>query len=68
MRRSQTFYEDLKKDAKGEARLKESRGGGTSTSDEGAYQLIMRDKERLLSLDTKLKFIFSGRSNSIFIG
>ncbi len=44
------------------------KGGWTDTADndqpnrdnaERAYNLIMRDKERLLSLDTPLKFIFS---------
>ncbi len=39
--------------------FKESRGEGTTAADEGAYALIMRDKERLLSFDSKLKFIFS---------
>ena len=38
---------------------KESRGEGTTKADESAYQLIMRDKEKLLSFDSKLKFIFS---------
>ncbi len=32
---------------------------GNRDSAERAYNLIMRDKERLLSFDTKLKFIFS---------
>lgn len=32
---------------------------GTSTDDEDAYSLIMKDKEKLLSFDSKLKFIFS---------
>lgn len=32
---------------------------GKTKSDEDAYGLIMRDKERLLSFDTKLRFIFS---------
>ncbi|MDF1543232.1 MAG: DEAD/DEAH box helicase family protein [Anaerosomatales bacterium] len=53
------FAVDKKKDAAGQERLKESRGEGTTAADEGAYQLIMRDKERLLSFDSKLKFIFS---------
>ncbi len=39
--------------------FKESRGDGTTAADEDAYALIMRDKERLLSFDSKLKFIFS---------
>ncbi|MCI5690163.1 MAG: DEAD/DEAH box helicase family protein [Clostridiales bacterium] len=32
---------------------------GTTAVDESAYNLIMRDKERLLSFDSKLRFIFS---------
>ena len=32
---------------------------GKSKADEDTYNLIMRDKERLLSLDTPLRFIFS---------
>jgi len=32
---------------------------GSTRDDEDAYNLIMKDKERLLSFDTKIKFIFS---------
>jgi len=32
---------------------------GTTKADDDTYNLIMRDKERLLDLDTPLKFIFS---------
>lgn len=32
---------------------------GATLDDENAYNLIMKDKERLLSFDTKLRFIFS---------
>lgn len=32
---------------------------GTTQADDDTYSLIMRDKEKLLSLDTPLKFIFS---------
>lgn len=32
---------------------------GTTAADDDAYSLIMRDKELLLSFDTKLRFIFS---------
>jgi type III restriction enzyme len=32
---------------------------GSTLADEDAYNLIMRDKESLLSFDTKLRFIFS---------
>jgi len=53
------FAIDKRKDASGQGILKESRGAGTTQADESAYQLIMRDKEKLLSFDSKLKFIFS---------
>jgi type III restriction enzyme len=53
------FAADKKKDALGASRLKDSRGEGTTVADGSAYQLIMRDKEKLLSFDSKLKFIFS---------
>ena len=40
--------------------FKESKGDeGKTQADEDGYNLIMRDKERLLSFDTKLRFIFS---------
>jgi len=42
--KGQTFYEN---------------SSGESKKDEEAYDLIMRDKERLLSFDTKVAFIFS---------
>lgn len=32
---------------------------GNTAADEDAYNLIMKDKEKLLSFDTKLRFIFS---------
>lgn len=32
---------------------------GNTAADDDAYNLIMKDKERLLSFDTKLRFIFS---------
>ena len=43
---------------------KDKKGGykdtsGTTKEDDGTYHLIMRDKERLLSLDEPLRFIFS---------
>jgi len=55
------FAVDKKKTASGQSVevFKESRGEGKTIADESAYQLIMRDKEKLLSFDTKLKFIFS---------
>ena len=55
------FAVDKKKTTSGRSVevFKDSRGEGRTIADESAYQLIMRDKERLLSFDTKLKFIFS---------
>lgn len=53
------FAIDKKKDSKGEERFKESKGEGKTSADGSAYELIMRDKERLLSFESKLKFIFS---------
>ena len=38
-------------------KLKDTKG--TTLADEDAYSLIMKDKEKLLSFDSKLKFIFS---------
>lgn len=51
------FSGDKKKDSKGESFLKDTKGN--TLADVDAYSLIMRDKEKLLSFDTKLKFIFS---------
>ena len=58
------FAIDKKKDSAGDALFKESKltakgEGGKTAADESAYNLIMKDKERLLSLDCKLKFLFS---------
>lgn len=53
------FAVDKKKDASGNNRYKESKGEGQTLADGSAYELIMRDKERLLSFGSKLKFIFS---------
>jgi type III restriction enzyme len=53
------FAIDKKKDASGAERFKDSKGDGNTEADGSAYQLIMRDKERLLSFESKLKFIFS---------
>jgi type III restriction enzyme len=58
------FAIDKKKDAKGNSIFKESamskKGeSAKSASDEGAYNLIMKDKERLLDINVKLRFIFS---------
>ena len=58
------FAVDKKKDSSGKEMLKESKLGkddkpaGTE-ADGTAYNLIMKDKEKLLSFDSKLKFIFS---------
>ncbi|MEM8728168.1 MAG: DEAD/DEAH box helicase family protein [Chlamydiota bacterium] len=51
------FAIDKKKDAAGEARVKDS--SGTALADESAYHLIMKDKEKLLGFESRLKFIFS---------
>ena len=51
------FAKDNKKDSSGEGRWKDTRGN--TIADENLYNLIMKDKERLLSFDSKLKFIFS---------
>ncbi|NFO48606.1 type III restriction endonuclease subunit R [Clostridium botulinum] len=51
------FATDKKKDAKGNNIYKETKGN--TQADEDAYSLIMKDKEKLLSFDTKLRFIFS---------
>ncbi|MCA9407179.1 MAG: DEAD/DEAH box helicase family protein [Candidatus Omnitrophica bacterium] len=48
-----------KKDTSGREIYKESSGEGKTVADESAYHLIMRDKEKLIGFDTKLKFIFS---------
>ena len=53
------FAIDKKKDSTGTERFKDSTGEGKTQADESAYQLIMRDKEKLLSFGSKLKFIFS---------
>lgn len=45
------------KDAKGGA--KDSKEGGSTNADSEAYELIMREKGRLLALDEPLRFIFS---------
>ena len=58
------FAIDKKKDSSGNEMLKESKlgkdGKAASTDADGsAYSLIMKDKEKLLSFSSKLKFIFS---------
>lgn len=51
------FAVDKKKDSSGEDMLKDA--SGNTAADESAYNLIMKEKEKLLSFDSKLKFIFS---------
>lgn len=57
------FAQDNKKDTKGNAVFKDSAltgvNAGKSKSDESAYNLIMKDKERLLDIKVPLRFIFS---------
>lgn len=58
------FAQDKKKDASGnplyiESRLSAKGEGGKTAGDESAYNLIMKDKEKLLSMGEKLRFIFS---------
>jgi type III restriction enzyme len=53
------FAVDRKRDAAGRKMFRESRGEGVTQADESAYQLIMRDKEKLASFESGLKFIFS---------
>lgn len=58
------FAQDKKKDASGNLQFAESKlsakgEGGKTAADESAYNLIMKDKEKLLSIDEKLRFIFS---------
>lgn len=51
------FAIDKKKDASGNEMLKDA--SGKSEADESAYNLIMKEKEKLLSFDSRLQFIFS---------
>jgi type III restriction enzyme len=51
------FAIDKKKDTSGKEMVKDS--SGNTAADESAYNLIMKDKETLLSFGSKLKFIFS---------
>ena len=58
------FAQDKKKDSSGNPRFSESKlskegSGGKTAADESAYNLIMKDKEKLLSMDESLRFIFS---------
>lgn len=51
------FAIDKKKDSAGKEMVKDT--SGATVADESVYNLIMKDKERLLSFKSKLKFIFS---------
>lgn len=58
------FAQDKKKDVFGdplfaESKISEKGEGGKTAADESAYNLIMKNKEKLLSMDEKLRFIFS---------
>ncbi|SHO23769.1 Type III restriction-modification system restriction subunit [Moritella viscosa] len=58
------FAQDKKKDSSGNPQFAESKlsakgEGGKTAADESAYNLIMKDKEKLLSMNEKLRFIFS---------
>ena len=48
---------DKKKDSSGKEKLKDT--AGNTAADESVYNLIMKEKEKLLRFDFKLKFIFS---------
>ncbi|MBE0437607.1 MAG: type III restriction endonuclease subunit R, partial [Methylomicrobium sp.] len=50
-------YFSIDKSGKGKGQFKDT--SGVTQVDEDTYQLIMRDKEKLLSFESKLKFIFS---------
>lgn len=47
------------KDKKGNYIDSKLERGGTGSNDESAYNLIMKDKERLLSFDESVRFLFS---------
>ncbi|MCK9176025.1 MAG: DEAD/DEAH box helicase family protein, partial [Desulforhopalus sp.] len=51
------FAVDKKKDTASNEMLKDA--SGKTAADESTYNLIMKEKEKLLSFDSKLKFIFS---------
>ncbi len=58
------FAQDKKKDTSGnpvfaESKLSAKGEGGKTAADESAYNLIMKDKEKLLSMNERLRFIFS---------
>lgn len=53
------YFSGDKKGKGSSARTVWSDTSGTTAKDDSTYQLIMKDKERLLSLDEPLQFIFS---------
>jgi type III restriction enzyme len=53
------FSGDKKKTSSGEEFMFEKDTKGTTNADEDTYALIMKDKEKLLSIDNPLRFIFS---------
>ena len=53
------FAIDKKKTKSGKVYEEYKDTKGNTNADESAYQLIMKDKEKLLSFDFRLKFIFS---------
>ncbi len=53
------FSGDKKKTSSGEEFMFEKDTSGTANADEDTYALIMKDKEKLLSIDNPLRFIFS---------
>ena len=53
-------YFSIDKGKKGKPdRWKDSTGEGTTAADDSTYDLIMKDKEKLLSFDCPVRFIFS---------
>lgn len=53
------FSGDKKKSKSGEEYIIEKDTSGSANADDDTYSLIMKDKEKLLSLDEPLRFIFS---------
>ncbi|ASK79125.1 type III restriction endonuclease subunit R [Paraphotobacterium marinum] len=57
------FAQDKKKDTSGNPQFVDSKltkgEGGKTSADESAYNLIMKDKEKLLSMEINLRFVFS---------
>lgn len=53
------FAADKRKKTDPENLIRYKDSSGSTADDESAYNLIMKEKEKLLSFDTKLRFIFS---------